>query len=147
MIVTILFDEENQQNEIALIKKWNLNHHLTYIGYTIKDKQLDLVSLDETEIFVILIGISTKFLSTQFTERVKSIIGSTKAILCLNINGFIGLNEDDCPRMLWDCGALHMPFDEENVRYSLNVIKLDTRIDNSTGSFHFRKDARPFDIE
>lgn len=147
MIVTILFDEENQQNEIALIKNWNLNHHLTYIGYTIKDKQLDLVSLDETEIFVILIGISTKFLSMQFTERVKSIIDSTKAILCLNINGFIGLNEGDCPRMLWDCGALHMPFDEENVRYSLNVIKLNTRIDNPTGSFHFRKDARPFDIE
>lgn len=149
MNVTVLFDEENQQQDIALLKAWQLNHQFTYKGYAIKDDHSYFESFDveETDLFIILIGESSRFLSGQFITDLKLMMNATKAILCLNTNGFIGLNEDNCPRILWNCGALHMPFDEENVRYSLNVIKLDTRIANPTGSFHFRKDARPFDME
>jgi len=149
MNVTVLFDEENQQQEIALLNAWQLNHQFTYKGYAIKDDHFyfETLNVEEIDLFIILIGESSRFLSLQFIADLKLIINSNKTVLCLNTNGFIGLNEDNCPRILWDCGALHMPFDEENVRYSLNVIKLDTRIDHPTGSFHFRKDARPFDME
>ena len=148
MNVTVLFDEENQQQEIVLLKAWQLDHQFTYSGYAIKDDHsyTQPLNVDKTELFIIIIGESNRFLSAQFITDLKLIMNSTKAILCLNTNGFIGLNEDNCPRVLWDCGALHMPFDEENVRYSLNVIKPDTRIEHPTGSLHFRKDARPFDM-
>jgi len=149
MNIAVLFDEENQQQEIALLKAWQSDHQFTYSPYAIKDDHSysKPLNVEESDLFIILIGESSRFLSAQFIDDLKLIINSSKTILCLNMNGFIGLNEEDCPRALWDCGALHMPFDEENLRYSLSVIKLDTRIHHPTGSFHFRKDARPFDME
>lgn len=147
--VTVFFDEENQQDKIILIKNWKLNYPITYIGFTIKAKKeiFDLSIIKETMLFVVLIGESTKFLSKEFIDCLELITKSTNAILCFNLNGIIGINEDECPRVLWDCGAIHMPFDKENVSYSLNTIKLNTRKDKNKGSFHFRKDIRPWDME
>lgn len=59
----------------------------------------------------------------------------------------IGLDENHCPKILWDCSALHMPFGEEDFIYLLNVMKLEDRKAIQTGSFHIRKDPRPYDME
>lgn len=149
MKIAILFDEENQQEEVTLLKKWELDYDLGFIGYGIKSKKSDFTDIDikDYSIFVILIGESSRFLSAQFISDVKLIINSPKSILCFNINGFIGLSEEECPRILWDCGAIHMSFDKENVSYSLSAIKSDARETNKSGSFHFRKEARPYDME
>lgn len=149
MPAILLFDEENQQGEITLLKKWKLDYNLTYKGYTIKNEDLNFQSLniEEKVLYVILVGPGTRFLSAQFMDDVKLIIESTNAILCLNLNGTIGLDEDHCPRILWDCGALHMPFGRKDVAYLLEVMKLDNSERNPSGSFHLRKHSRPFDME
>lgn len=149
MKIAVLFDEENQTQEVDLLKKLKLVHDFNYYGYTIKSKGLNrqLLAIEKTDLFVILIGPSTRFLSSQFIDDLKLIINATKAILCLNLGGMIGLDENDCPRLLWDCGALHMSFSEEDFIYLLNVIKLDDRKAIRAGSFHIRKYPRPYDAE
>jgi len=149
MKIAVLFDEENQHQEADLMKKMKLVHDFSYCGYTIKSKKLNrqLLNIERTDLFVILVGPSTRFLSSQFIDDLKLIINSTKTILCLNLEGMIGLDENHCPKILWDCGALQTPFGEENFIYLLNVMKLEDRKAIRTGSFHIRKDPRPYDME
>ncbi|SOD14996.1 hypothetical protein [Pedobacter xixiisoli] len=146
----ILFDKENQRHEIELIKSWQLNCHVAYIGFDIKanEQKIEFSLIEETTLFVILIGESTRFLSNSFNDTVKSIIESTKAILCLNLNGFVALDEIHCPRLLWDCGAIHMPLaGKEDFIYLINTVKSDARVEQRTGSFHIRKHPRPYDMD
>ena len=150
MNITVLFDKENQREEISLMKSWNLSHQLNFIGFDIKagEENLDLADIEATTLFIVLIGESTRFLDRNFLASLTLLVASTRAILCLNLNGFVGLDENHCPRTLWDCGAIHMPFgSEKEINYWLDHIKHDARVEQRTGSFHFKKHSGSFDLE
>ncbi|RZL40787.1 MAG: hypothetical protein EOP00_26135 [Pedobacter sp.] len=111
------------------------------MGFTIKDEiiykstELDLSSVD---LVIILIGESTRFLGNHFKAAVTEILNTDIPVLCLNTNGFIGLEEDFCPIMLADAGCIHMPFNRKDLELSLGYIKNDERAEQKTGSFHYK---------
>ncbi|RZK66226.1 MAG: hypothetical protein EOO95_06395 [Pedobacter sp.] len=139
----ILFDLENQSAEIQKIKDWDLKWQFEFRGYTIKSGAMPL-NTDVHHQFIILVGESTKYLSKQFYEDLDAIILTTKPILCLNLNGYVGLEEKICPIVLHDSGAIHMAFSNEDLAMSLDYIKPDAKIVNPNGSYHFKKDPRSF---
>lgn len=139
----VLFDIENQAAEIQALKDWNLSSEFEFRGYTIK-AAINALNTELYDQFIVLIGESTKYLNHQFIEDLKLIIATTKPILCLNLNGFVALEEDICPIVLHDVGAIHMAFAKEDLAISLDYIKPDARIINPNGSYHFRKDQRSF---
>lgn len=141
----ILFDKENQEKEVDAIKSWGLNYNFVYCGYTIKESctqsEIDL----EADGYILLTGESTKHLSLLFFRDLTSIVKTLKPILCLNLNGFVDLEENICPPLLYNVGAIHMAFSKEDLRISLDYLKDDTRIKNPNSSFHFKKYQPPFD--
>lgn len=146
--VAVLYDEENNLEQIALLKKADTIARFNFYGYSIKSKSENTaIDLNKRDICIVLIGESTRFLANHFLLDLQTVINSALPILCLNINEFIGLDEANCPRILWDCGAIHMPFNKENLIYLLREVKYQDRNENSKGSFHLRQHPRPFDLE
>lgn len=139
----LLFDLENQRDKIEELKAWNVDANIEFKGYSIKSsgQLLDTTGFDQ---FIILLGRSTKYLSAQFYRDLESIISTTKPILCLNLNGFVALEKDICPIILQDVGAVHMAFSRQDLTLSLSYIKHNARIDNPSGSYHYRKDQRSY---
>jgi hypothetical protein len=147
--ITILFDAENHQEELAALKSWKLPYHFSFRGYHIKAEDENNLPIDitQTDLFVILIGASTNYLSVGFFEDVREIINSDKAILCFNLGKTIGLDENNCPRLLWNCGTINMPFTKDDFTYTLDIIVLDARIIDPKKSYHIRKNPRPYHSE
>lgn len=139
----VLYDIENQSDAIYDLKDWNLNYDFEFEGYGIKSFSEDPI-LGDYDLYIILIGASTRYLDQRFYKDVEQIIAVLKPILCLNLNGFVALEEDTCPKLLHDAGAIHMPFTMDDLIFSLQSIKPDTRIVNPKGSYHLRRFQRPF---
>lgn len=146
--VLVFFDDENNLAEIDLRKNSNVDAQFNFYGYRIKAReQIQNLDLDENEICMVIVGESTRFLASSFIADLRKVINSALPILCLNINECIGLDEANCPRILWDCGAIHMPFSKESLIYLLQEVSYQDRNQNSKGSFHLRQHPRPFDLE
>lgn len=147
--ITVLFDTENQQQELISLKSWRLPYHFSFRAYHIKATDQIHLPLDitQTDLFVILIGTSTNYLSASFYEDLKEIINADKAIICFNLNETIALDENNCPRLLWDCGTINMPFTKKDVAYTLEITALNARVTHPTNSYHIRKNPRPYDSE
>lgn len=79
----ILFDKENQLGEVQLIKDWNISRMFDYHGYLIRGRVED-IDLSDYELFIVLIGESTKYLGSQFYGVVMEIASTDRPILCLN---------------------------------------------------------------
>ena len=137
----VLFDDENQIEEITLLKNWELASDFNLAGFAIKDEIVNKrqeIDLSEIDLVIVLIGESTKFLGSRFKTVTQKILQSDVSILCLNTNGFIGLEENICPKILADAGCIHMPFTKKDLQLSLSYIKPNGRLKNKTGSFHFK---------
>ena len=144
----VLFDEENQNDEIKLLENWSANYNLYSLGFGIKKIQstdiLDFISVKNIDGIIFLIGSSSNYLNESFKEDSEKIIALTLPIICFNISKNLGLDEDNCPRFLWSIGALHMPFTKNDVDFTLKSIKYNARVTENTGSFFFRRNF-PYD--
>jgi len=140
----ILYDKENQSDKIQVLKDWGLDYHFEFKGYGIKPLAGGPI-LTDYDLYIILIGESTRYLDHEFYADVEHIIATSKPILCLNLNSFVALEEDICPRLLYDAGAIHMPFTKDDLLFSLQSIQPDSRLVNPHGSYHFRRFQSPYD--
>ena len=144
----VLFDEENQSDEVKLLQNWSANYNLFLLGYGIKKNQsadiFNLISNHEINGIIFPISSSKNYLDESFKKDSEKIIRLNLPIICFNINRNLGLDENNCPRFLWSIGALHMPFTKDDTDFALKNIKINARETENTGSFFFRRNY-PYD--
>lgn len=146
----IAFDGDNDMNYYNLMKAWKYNetidfdfynaHELTQAHDWAKTESIKASlreRLNNSKLFILLIGKSTKRL-TRFVEyEVETAIRQKIPIICVNLNG--SKEQDNfSPSRLQNYPVIYVPFNEKIIKYAM---------DNRPGSFenHMKNgDYRPY---
>jgi hypothetical protein len=145
----VLFDHENQLNEVQHLLDWYPEFNFTKRGYSIKDGVTDdviqLISDNQLTKIIFLIGSSTRYLHSNFKKDTEEISKLDLPIICFNINKCLGTDEDNCPKFMASIGAVHMPFTKKDVVFTLTNHKQDSRKEYREGSYYMKRNFQNID--
>lgn len=132
----IAFDGDSDIRYYWLMKAWKHNnqdffqffhfydsHDINYSRDTSQEtsikRQLSL-RLDETKLFVLLVGDSTRYLYKFVRWEIEQALDRNIPIVVVNINGKKQMDSDRCPSLLKDKLVLHISFNQKIIEHAFN---------------------------
>ena len=76
--------------------------------------------LDNSRIFILLVGEHTRLLRKYVRWEIGMAIESGLPLICCNLNGKRSLDSDRCPALIRNQLAIHIPYKKEAMRYALS---------------------------
>lgn len=128
----VAFDGDKDIHYYYLMKAWKSNKHISFNFYdahdinaardtsmeaTIKRRLQERMS--NAKSFVLLVGESTRYLYKFVRWEIEQAINRGIPIIVVNLNGRKQMDNDRCPPILANQLAIHIPFKQLIVEYSL----------------------------
>lgn len=129
----VCFDADNDMNYYRLMQAWKENEKIAFdfqnahdinnirdgsSEETIKKKLRE--RLENTKVLVVLIGDHTKNLYKYVRWEIEYAIEKDIPIIAVNLNMKRNLDNNLCPPILLEKLAIHIPFGQKIMNYSLN---------------------------
>ena len=106
--------------------------------------------LNNTKVFVLLVGEKTKFLYKFVRWEIEQALSMDLPIIVVNLNGKRGIDIDKCPLILKSELALHVSFNAKIIQKALENWELyhrKMRREGKTGPFYYDNDVyKSFDL-
>jgi hypothetical protein len=131
----LCFDGDNDIHYFFLMKAWHHNqreffkdfsffdaHEINYARDTSKEESIKkqlLERLNNTNLFVLLIGEQTKFLYKFVRWEIEQALKQQIPIIAINLNGKREMDANRCPPMLQDKLVLHISFNQKIIQKAL----------------------------
>ena len=128
----VAFDGDNDIHYYRLITAWKQNDNTSFNFYDAHDinsardssteetiKRRLAERMQETKMFVLLIGEKTKFLYKFVKWEIEQALSRKLPIVCVNLNGTRGYDSQFCPPVLKDQLAVHISFNAAIMQYAL----------------------------
>lgn len=129
----IAFDADNDIHFYRLMTAWKQSDNHSFNFYDAHDlnnlmkwsseetiKQKLRERLNNTKVFVILIGEQTRYLYKFVRWEIEQAIKLNLPIICVNLNGLRSLDPNRCPPILKDELALHVSFNTKILEKGLS---------------------------
>lgn len=128
----VAFDADNDIRYYRLMQAWKQSDNTTFDFYdahdlnnlrswsseeTIKSKLKE--RLNNTKVFVLLIGEQTRFHYKFVRWEIEQAINLNLPIVCVNLNGMRSLDVNNCPPILRDKLAIHISFNSKIIEKAL----------------------------
>ena len=127
------------------MQAWKTNHNIDFnftdckLNYAInanneayvKRKVRELI--DETEIYIMLIGKDTKKRHKYIAWEAEIAIERSCTIIGVNLDGSTKMQPETCPPIIQDIGAIFVPFSPEIVAHAINNYQMR----NERKSYHY----------
>ena len=149
----VCFDADTDMRYYNLMRAWKENEDIAFNFHnahdlnnlrdgsseeTIKGKLRE--RLQNTKMFVVLIGESTKNLYKFVRWEIEYAIENDIPIVAVNLNGLRRHDNNLCPPILRDELSIHIPFKQKIIDYALNnwgVSHRTHRQNNKTGNHYY----------
>lgn len=131
----IAFDGDNDIHYYYLMKAWKHNqrdffadfnfydaHDINFARDSSKEESIKAqlrIRLDETKLFVLLIGTSTKYLHKFVRWEIEQAINRDIPIIAVNLNGKRQIDNNLCPPILQSHLAIHITFSQKIIEHAL----------------------------
>ena len=128
----VCFDADNDIHYYQLMRAWKQNDHTDFDFYDAHDRNNLLATsteetikrklrerLNNTRIFVVLIGQQTRYLYRFVRWEMDEALGMALPIIAVNLNGRRSMDSDLCPPIVRDELAMHVSFNAAIVQYAL----------------------------
>lgn len=131
----IAFDGDKDIRYYWLMKAWKYNskdffsefnfydaHDINFARDSSKEQSIKRQlseRLDNTKLFILLVGESTKFLYRFVRWEIEQAIEKKIPIIVINLNGKRQFDIDRCPYLLKDETAIHISFNQKIIEYAL----------------------------
>lgn len=152
----VAFDADNDMHYYNLMKAWKQSENISFNFYdahelnnlmqrssedTIKNKLKE--RLDNTKVFVLLVGEQTRFLYKFVRWEIEQALNRNLPIICVNLNGKRSIDTFKCPPLLKDKLVLHISFNSrilENALTDWEKLHYDFQKQEKTGDFYYNDD-------
>jgi len=130
------FDGDNDIHYFYLMKAWKHNqtdffkdfsfydaHEINYARDSSREESIKrqlLERLNNSNLFIVLIGEQTKFLTKFVRWEMEQAVKQNIPILAINLNGKKQIDNDRCPPFLKDKLVLHISFNQRIVEKAIN---------------------------
>lgn len=128
----VCFDADNDIHYYRLMQAWKQNDHTTFNFFDAHDLNNLLATsseetikrklrerLNNTKIFVVLVGQQTRYLYRFVRWEMEQALGMELPIIVVNLNGRRSMDSDLCPPLLRDELAMHVSFNAAIVQHAL----------------------------
>jgi hypothetical protein len=151
------FDGDNDIHYFYLMKAWKHNqtdffkdfnffdaHEINYARDSSKEESIKrqlLERLNNSNLFIILIGEQTKFLTKFVRWEMEQAIKQDIPIIAINLNGKREMDENRCPPLIKDQLVLHISFNQKIIEKAVNEwieSRAQLKRENKTGAFYFK---------
>lgn len=155
--VYLCFDGDNDIHYFYLMKAWKNNqteffknfnfydaHEINYARDSSKEESIKrqlLERINNSKLFVILIGEQTKYLYKFVKWEIEQAIKQDIPIISINLNGHRSIDENRCPPILFDKLVLHISFNQKIIEKAINeweILHRNYKENNHSGPFHYR---------
>lgn len=151
----VAFDADNDIRYYRLMQAWKKNDNTSFNFYdahdlnnlmawsseeTIKAKLAE--RLNNTKIFILLVGDKTKFLYKFVRWEIEQAIKKKIPIVVVNLNGKRSMDSELCPAILVDELSVHVSFNQKIIEYAINNwpnSDASYKLDNKTGAFYYKE--------
>ena len=151
----VAFDADNDIHYYRLMQAWKKNDNTTFNFYdahdlnnlmpwssedTIKAKLSE--RLQNTKVFVLLVGNNTKYLYKFVRWEIEQAIKKQIPIVVVNLNGMKSRDSSLCPPVVKDELAVHVSFNQKIVEHAINNWPSshdNYRTMGKTGPFHYKE--------
>lgn len=157
--IYIAFDGDNDIRYYWLMKAWKYNRHSFFDSFDFFDahdinqsrdtsqeesikRQLS-IRFDNSKIFLLLVGESTRYLYKFVKWEIDQAIGRDLPIIVVNLNGKRHFDEYRCPPVLARFTAVHISFNQRIVEHALNNWLLERnqlRLQGRAGAFYYNNE-------
>jgi hypothetical protein len=130
--VYVCFDGDSDIHYYRLMKAWHQNDHSTFSFFDAHDinyardssqefsiKAQLRVRLQNTKIFVVLIGQQTRYLTKFVKWEMEQALALNLPIIAVNLNGLRQQDPKLCPPTIRDSLAIHISFNSAVMQYAL----------------------------
>ena len=130
--VYVAFDGDKDMRYYLLMKAWKQHERIEFNFYDAHDlmqardssaeasiKQSLRFRLNESKVFVLLIGESTKYLYKFVRWEIEQAISLGLPIICVNLNQSKMVDSLRCPAILANVISIHIPFRADILQFAL----------------------------
>ena len=151
------FDGDNDIHYFYLMKAWKHNqndffkdfsfydaHEINYARDDSKEESIKrqlLERLNNSKLFIILIGEQTKYLTKFVRWEMEQAIKQDIPIIAINLNGKREMDDNRCPPLIKDKLVLHISFNQKIIEQAINEwIDLDIKFrqERKSGPFFYK---------
>lgn len=152
----VSFDGDSDMHYYRLMTAWKQSDHVPFKFYNAHDlnsardssaeqsiKAQLAERLRNSQVFVILIGESTRYLYKFVRWEIEQAIKREMPIIAVNLNGKRSIDKDRCPPILADALAIHVSFNAAIIQHALeNWPASDTsfRAENKSGPYYYKEE-------
>lgn len=156
----IAFDGDSDIRYYWLMKAWKHNSHDFFEDFNFynahdinfaRDSSQELSikrqlseRLDNTKLFVLLVGDSTRYLYKFVKWEIEQAISRKIPIIVINLNGVRQMDTEKCPSILKSETAIHISFNQKIIEYALNnwINQLQKlKSEGKSGTFFYTSDV------
>lgn len=135
----LCFDGDNDIHYFYLMKAWKHNqndffkdfnfydaHEINYARDSSKEESIKrqlLERLNNSSLFIVLVGEQTKFLTKFVRWEIEQAIKQDIPILAINLNGRREMDENRCPPLIKDKLVLHISFNQKIIEKAMSEWK------------------------
>lgn len=129
----VCFDGDNDIKYYRLMKAWNENNKFNFNFNNAHDitqardssteesiKRSLRTRLKASQILIVLLGESTKYLYKYVRWEIEVAIELELAIIVVNLDKSRSVNYERCPKILKEISAIHIPFGSHIIDYAIN---------------------------
>lgn len=130
----VIFDGEKDMWAFAYMKGWKNNQHIDFNFYDAHDikpltnrasnedyiKRRLKERMQNTKQVIVLVGESTRYLYKYVRWEIELALALDVPIIVVNLNKMRNIDDNLCPPILKNKNALHISFNMEIVKYSLD---------------------------
>jgi len=161
--IYVAFDADSDIRYYRLMTAWKQNDNTNFDFYNAHDlnsiwnqsiedtiKRRLRERLNNTKVFVLLVGEKTKFLYKFVRWEIEQALSMDLPIIVVNLNGKRGIDIDKCPLILKSELALHVSFNAKIIQKALENWELyhrKMRREGKTDPFYYDNDVyKSFDL-
>lgn len=152
----LCFDGDNDIHYYRLMTAWKANQTDFFrafnfydahdINYARDDSQEETIKrrllerLNNSKLFIVLIGDSTRYLYKFVRWEIEQAIRLNIPIIAVNLNGKRSMDGTLCPPLLRDTLAVHISFNKQIIEHAINHWSdshKQYRSEGKTGSYHY----------
>ncbi|MCK6594968.1 MAG: TIR domain-containing protein [Bacteriovoracaceae bacterium] len=153
----VAFDGDKDIHYYRLMMAWKQNDHTNFNFYDAHDitqsrdssseetiKRSLQVRMNESKVFVLLVGESTKYLYKFVKWEIEQALKRDLPIIVVNLNGTRQIDVDRCPSILKDHKALHVSFNAAILQKALEEWPSSyerIKSDSSSGPFYYNENT------
>jgi len=153
----LCFDGDNDILYFNLMKAWKHNqneffkdfnfydaHEINYARDSSKEESIKkqlLERLNNSRLFLVLVGENTKFLKKFVRWEIEQAIKQKIPIIAINLNGKRELDEDRCPPIIKNELVLHISFEQKIIEKAMSEwreISQKLKQEGKTGPFLYK---------